>query len=114
LLVAQKTRIIRALRDAGALTAGASAAAIEVLAQGGEAGGAPAAGPGIRKQVGGIRLSPTRAVLDASYRALGKTADELFPLRYASSVDADGETAGTLDGFMHYAAGATREIVWVR
>jgi hypothetical protein len=59
-------------------------------------------------------VAPQSAVLDASYRALGKTAAELFPLRYSSLVDTlCGDVAGTIDGFMHYAAGSTREIVSV-
>lgn len=201
-LVEEKTAILRALRDRGAMTSGAFDAAVETLE--GAAEGPIASGrPAVRKQVGELQLwdlhefpvwefaldeegldgqdeetirprpdlarvdpragmfvvraefvaadgtafegfvspdeqrhvayvqptivaderhvrfwfgivAPAPAVLEASYRILGKTPPELFPVRYRSLVDTtDGYVAGTLDGFMHYAGGSTSEIVSV-
>jgi len=60
-------------------------------------------------------VAPEPAVLHASYRALGKTATDLFPLRYRSLVETVGRhVAGTVDGFMHYVGGSTREIASIR
>jgi hypothetical protein len=60
-------------------------------------------------------VAPKPHVLAAGYRALDKSASELFPLRYCSLVETtDGDVAGTIDGFMHYAAGSTDEIVSIR
>ena len=201
-LVEEKTAILRALRDRGAMTTGAFDAAVEIL-EGAAEGPIASGGPAVRKQVGELQLSdlhgcpvwefaldeegldgqdeetvrpqpdiarvdpragvfvvraefvaadgtafegfispderrhvayvqptivadgrhirfwfgivaPAPAVLEASYRVLGKTPPELFPVRYHSLVDTtDGDVAGTLDGFLHYAAGCTRKIVSV-
>lgn len=60
-------------------------------------------------------VAPKPHVLTASYRVLGKGAEELFPLRYRSLVETvDGDVAGTIDGFMHYAAGSTDKIATIR
>jgi hypothetical protein len=60
-------------------------------------------------------VPPDPAVLNASYHALGKTPQQLFPLRYRSLVDtAYSDIAGTVDGFIHSAAGSTTEIVSIR
>jgi len=60
-------------------------------------------------------VTPSRATLDESYRALGKTADELFPLRYRARVDCAGaDPAGELPGFQHYEAGRTDRVVTVK
>jgi hypothetical protein len=59
----------------------------------------------------GIR-KPARDELDGRYRLLGKNASELFPLSYRALVPCgDAEVEGTLDGFVHYAPGRTRQIV---
>lgn len=60
-------------------------------------------------------VEPDPHMLAASYRALGRGSDELFPLRYRSLVETvKGDVAGTIDGFMHYAAGSTDEIATIR
>ena len=201
-LVEEKTAILRALRDSGAMTTGAFDAAVEIL-DGAAEGPIASSGPAVRKQVAELQLSdlhefpiwefalgeegldgqdeetvrprpdiaqvdpragmflvraefaaadgtafegfispderrhvaylqptivadgrhlrfwfgtvaPAPAVLETNYRVLGKTPPELFPVSYHSLVDTtDGRVAGTLDGFMHYAAGSTSEIVSV-
>jgi hypothetical protein len=51
-------------------------------------------------------VPPGPAVIEMSYRVLGKTAAQLFPLRYRSLVaSAAGNVGGTIDGFTHYARG---------
>jgi hypothetical protein len=56
-------------------------------------------------------VPPTRSALDASYRALEKTAGDLFPLRYRALVaHAGAKLQGEIDGFMHYEAGDTARI----
>ena len=49
---------------------------------------------------GGVPPRPGR--LEASYRTLGKTATELFPVRYRALVEHGGATlAGEIGAFMH-------------
>jgi hypothetical protein len=56
-------------------------------------------------------VPPTPARLDASYRALSKTPEALFPLRYRALVEHAGtELEGEINGFMHYEPGDTDKI----
>ena len=55
--------------------------------------------------------SATPARLEASYRALSKTPEALFPVRYRALVEHAGtELDGEINGFMHYEPGATDKI----
>ena len=56
-------------------------------------------------------VRPTQAHLDASYSALGKAPEELFPLRYRAVVEhAGSELEGEINGFMHYESRHTQRI----
>jgi hypothetical protein len=56
-------------------------------------------------------VPPTRAELNASYSALGKAPEELFPLRYRAVVEhAGSELEGEINGFMHYEPGHTKSV----
>jgi hypothetical protein len=61
---------------------------------------------------GGVPTRPGR--LEASYRMLGKTATELFPLRYRALVEHGGATLeGEIGAFMHYESMGSKTIVSV-
>ena len=56
-------------------------------------------------------VPPTPTQLDAGYRALGKTPEQLFPLRYRAMVEhAGAELEGEIAGFMHYEPGSSDRI----
>ena len=57
-------------------------------------------------------IPPRAGALEWSYERLGKTADELFPLRYRAVAGA--EVDGELHGFMHYEPGSVERIVTLR
>jgi hypothetical protein len=49
--------------------------------------------------------------LDAGYRALAKSPEQLFPLRYRAMVEhAGAELQGEINGFMHYEPGSSDRI----
>jgi hypothetical protein len=56
-------------------------------------------------------VPPGTPELDASYRQLGKTAAQLFPLRYRALVEHAGtELEDEINGFMHYERAGTDRI----
>jgi hypothetical protein len=60
-------------------------------------------------------VPPKETELTASYKLLGKTPDELFPLHFRAVVAYKGVNLdGELRGFMHYAPGGRSEVVEVR
>ena len=53
--------------------------------------------------------------LEADYKLLGKTAEELFPVKFRAVVDYEGATLdGEVPAFMHYKDVGSDEIVEVR
>jgi hypothetical protein len=61
---------------------------------------------------GGVPPRPGK--LDASYRILGKSAAELFPLRYRALVEHDGAALeGEIGAFMHLESMGSKNVVTV-
>jgi hypothetical protein len=59
-------------------------------------------------------VAPRRSVVEAAYNTLGKTAAELFPVRYRALVDHGGAPLdGELPAFLHYRSGDDRTLVEV-
>jgi hypothetical protein len=59
---------------------------------------------------GGVAPRPAR--LESSYRTLGKTAAELFPVRYRALADHGGAALeGDIRAFMHYESMGSKTIV---
>jgi hypothetical protein len=66
----------------------------------------------VRFWFGGV--PPTRDELETAYRTLGKTAVELFPLRYHAPAEHGGAALeGEIDGFMHFESMGSDTIVSV-
>jgi zinc-ribbon domain len=60
-------------------------------------------------------IPPRPDVLEVAYRTLGKSASELFPLRYRALVEHRGaQLAGELSGFLHYKSGQDHTVVEIR
>ena len=58
---------------------------------------------------------PTQGVIEGAYRTLGKTAPELFPVRFRALVDHGGAVLeGELPAFLHYKSAEDKELVEVR
>jgi hypothetical protein len=57
---------------------------------------------------------PRREILDAAYHTLGKSASELFPVRYRALLEHTGARLdGELRAFLHYRSGNDRALVEV-
>ena len=66
----------------------------------------------VRFWFGGVPPRPGR--LESSYRTLGKTAAELFPVRYRALADPGGAALeGLVQAFMHYESMGSKTIVKV-
>jgi hypothetical protein len=59
-------------------------------------------------------FAPKPGALEGDYKLLGKTADQLFPIRFRALLEYEGaKLEGEVPAFMHYAHIGTREVVHV-